>query len=322
MQAPEFNPSFFLRFGHLQTLLSTRRRLSQPVDYRKERISTREDDFLDLYWLRASSPRLAILCHGLEGSSDSKYMLGMAAALKEINWDVLAWNYRSCGEEINRSQLMYHAGATQDLDLVFRHALNSRPYAEVLLIGFSLGGNLALLYASEDREKAREHLKGVISFSAPLDLGSSAKSLSRGFSRIYQSNFLRLMKRKVKRKSKQFPGIYRTALLDKIRTLEDFDENYIAPIHGFKSARDYWQRCSSKHRLKAIAVPTLLVSALDDPFLGPECYLEKSEVENPNISLLTPRFGGHSAFMQCRASAKTWSEIVACEFAKSITAFS
>ena len=144
-----FSPHFLLKSGHLQTIFSIRRKFSEKIHYEKERIETLDNDFLDLNCLCSNKAKVVVLCHGLEGHSHTPYMKGMAIMLKNAGWDVLAWNYRSCSREINKTSKLYHAGATEDLNQVIDYVINEKKYTQIALVGFSLGANLVcLLYTS------------------------------------------------------------------------------------------------------------------------------------------------------------------------------
>jgi predicted alpha/beta-fold hydrolase len=165
-----------LRNGHLQTVYPYLARRLAPVIYRRERIDTPDGDFLDLDWSKSGDNKLAILSHGLEGSSHRHYMIGMAKMLNRNGWDALAWNYRSCSGEINRRLRWYHNGAIDDLNCVVRHAVKTGNYRSIALIGFSLGGNLTLVYLGSMGMNLDARIGKAVVFSAPCDLKASAAS--------------------------------------------------------------------------------------------------------------------------------------------------
>lgn len=313
-----FTPPLVLRSGHTQSLLVARRKIQRSPNSELERIDTPDGDFLDLSWSRPGSKNLLILCHGLEGHLNSKYMLGMSRAFVSGAWDTLSWNYRSCSRELNRNVEMYHAGATSDLDIICQHVAKKNCYENIVLLGFSLGGNLVMLYGSEERSTLKDRLKGIIAFSAPVDLASSSAALSKGLSQLYTKHLLKLMKNKIERKAKQFPNSYTLDGLESISTFEEFDETYVAPVHGFKGARDYWEKCSAVFRLDRIKLPSLLVNALDDPFLGPQCYPFEQIREHPSITFQAPKYGGHTGFFETRNPEASWAEKRALQFANEI----
>jgi len=290
-----YRPPFWLRGGHLQTIVPSLFRRVKPVTTQRERLELEDGDFLDLAWSGKSSKRLAIFSHGLEGSCDAAYIQGMARALVEHGWDALAWNFRGCGLEPNRLLSFYHSGATEDLDAVIRHALATHPAESIDLIGFSLGGNLTLKYLGEPRERSPK-LHRAVAFSVPCDLADSSATLSKPENRIYMARFLRSLRAKLRVKDGIFPGELDLSNLDEVATFAQFDDRFTAPLHGFRDAVDYWTRSSCRQFLPDIRIPTLLVNALNDPFLGGKCYPRAEAQESEWFHLETPAEGGHVSF--------------------------
>lgn len=317
IQSSTFRPAPFLANGHLQTIIPTLFRRVTEICYTRERISTPDADVLDLDWSRAGGRRLAILSHGLEGSSDRWYMRGMALALNRAGWDALAWNYRGCSGEPNRTLRFYHSGATDDLDIVIQHVLASKGYDEIALIGFSLGGNITLKYLGERGRDVDPAIRCAIAFSVPCDLRSSAMRLALPANRIYMQRFLKTLRAKVRRKMELMPGLLDDEGLDDISTFQEFDDRYTAPIHGFRDAEDYWNQCSSRGFLEQIEIPALLVNAADDPFLAPECYPVSEARASRNLSLEIPSSGGHVGFIARGGRDRYWMERRAIVFLNS-----
>ena len=302
----DYKPVFWFRNGHIQTIIPSIFRKVSCVNYKRERIQTSDDDFLDLDWSCRGEKILAVISHGLEGNSQRAYVKGMVKALNEAHIDCLAWNYRTCSGETNRQLRMYHNGCTDDLDLVVKHTI-AKGYENIVLIGFSMGGNLSLLYLGQQSEQLPPQLKGAVAFSVPVDLENSAKQLSRVSNTLYLKRFLRMLHRKIKEKMVLFPDRIDDRGYNRIKDFKGFDDRYTAPIHGFKSAEDYWNKCSCGPFLKYVRVPTLIVNAEDDPFLGTSCYPYR-ERKNHNINLEVPKYGGHVGFMNRRIGGKYWSE--------------
>jgi len=265
-----YSPPWFLFNPHLETIYPSLFRKVELGEYQRERINTPDKDFLDLDWLTQRKENIVIISHGLEGNSQRAYMKGMAKAFYDNDFDVLTWNYRGCSEEMNRTLRFYHSGATDDLALVVDHVI-SKGYENVFLVGFSLGGNLTLKYAGERSLDAR--IKGVATFSVPMNLHTSCIQISKPSNWIYSQRFIRSLKKKVKGKAKLIPELD-VAGLDSIDNLLDFDDQYTAPLHGFKNAIDYYQRCGAIRFIENIKVPTLIVNAKNDPFLSKECFLK------------------------------------------------
>ncbi|MFH1156031.1 MAG: alpha/beta fold hydrolase [Pseudomonadota bacterium] len=306
MTSFKYRPPLLMENGHVQTIFPVLFRRVDPGFYFRERIETDDKDFLDLDWALAGSDRLAILSHGLEGDSHRAYMAGMARTLKAGGWDALAWNYRSCSGEPNRLLRFYHNGATDDLARVITHAKNTGRYQKICLIGFSLGGNLTLVYLGRDRVDPL--VKNAVAFSVPCDLKGSSMMLEKPGNRIYMKRFLVTLHRKIREKMVLMPGQVDDAGFSSIRTFRDFDNRYTAPIHGFQDAEDYWKQCSSLQFIRSIPVPTLIVNAMNDPFLSESCFPIREAGANPNVFLETPLSGGHVGFIEFNARNTYWSE--------------
>ncbi len=303
--ASQFHPPFLLRNGHLQTILPALLPQRHHHVREHERLELDDGDFLDLYWLRSNHRRLAILSHGLEGNADALYIRSMSAALKADHWDVLSWDFRGCGAETNRLVRSYHSGESNDLRLVINHA--AKNYEEVVLIGFSLGGNITLKYLGE----APPHpaVKSAAAISAPVDLASCAKVLDKlGSNRLYLHRFLRTLIAKIELKARRFPGKLDTTNIRAIRSFQEFDDRYTAPLHGFNDAEDYWAKASSRPHLHKINVPTLLLNARNDPFLSEESFPHEIAEAHEWLSLEAPSSGGHVGFLDGLGSDHNWAE--------------
>ena len=294
--------------GHVQTIFPTLFRKVHDVSFTRERITTPDDDFLDLDWLTMNaSSKLVILSHGLEGNTSRAYVRGMAKRFHEEGWNILAWNYRGCSGESNRLLRSYHSGATEDLEIVIHHGL-SRGYTEIVLIGFSLGGNMTLKYLGEKGNQVHPAIRKAVTFSVPVDLKSSALTMESPACRIYMRRFLRMLHEKIKLKSTMFPGQISDTGFSEIKTFRQFDDRYTAPLHGFRDAEDYWSRCSAVRFLDKITIPTLLVNAQNDPFLGPSCFPITQVQHHTHITLEMPRTGGHVGFPASSKKGYYWSE--------------
>jgi predicted alpha/beta-fold hydrolase len=315
----DYKPPFILRNGHVQTLYPSLFRKVSGVNYQRHRIDTPDGDFLDLDWSRVGSRRLAVISHGLEGNSDRHYVRGMVKALNGEHIDALAWNYRGCSGEPNRLLRMYHNGVIDDLDWVVAHAVQTGRYDAIYLLGFSLGGNLSLLYLGKQAHDLSDRIRGAVVFSVPCDLTDSARQLDRRSNVIYMHKFLTSLHTKIKAKQHRFPEALDDTNYHRIKTFGQFDERYTAPLHGFKSARDYWTQCSSKPWLERIKVPTLIVNAADDPFLAGGCYPVQACRRNPRLTLEIPPYGGHVGFVAFNGNGRYWSEERALRFLRHFT---
>lgn len=339
-----YEPPARLWNGHLQTIIpSLFRKVSIP--YVRERIDTPDDDFLDLDWAfpndesrmkndkwagakidssfrpaariihHSSLNSLVVLSHGLEGSSTSPYLAGMVHHLTRQGYTCLAWHYRSCSGQMNRQQRFYHVGETGDLDLVVQYAL-AKGYQTIYLIGFSAGGNVTLKYLGEKGERVNPAIKKVVVFSVPVDLMGSSRRLEQWDSLVYNYRFSRTLKRKVLEKAAVMPGVFPTEAIRKARNVREFDDSFTAPMNGFRDVTDYYTRSSSLPFIPAITVPTLIVSAKNDPFLALTCFPENLARELPNVWMEFPEQGGHCGFPSHTGGIQGtyWSEERAVEF--------
>lgn len=301
-----YRPPTLLFNRHLETIYPSLLRKVKFHAPQRERISTPDDDFLDLDWYTQHASKLVIISHGLEGNSSRSYVLGMARAFFYAGYDVLAWNYRGCSGEVNRQLRFYHSGATDDLHTVVSHAASR--YEDIRLVGFSLGGNLTLKYVGESH--VHSAVKKVIGISVPLNLHTSCQVISRPVNWIYTKRFLLSLTAKIKAK----PALASVLDLDKlntIRTLLEFDDHFTGPLHGFAGAVDYYSQCSAIRFLPAIRVPTLILSAQNDPFLSPDCYPESV---SEHVKTSYPARGGHVGFARFGGNGLYWSEMEAVSF--------
>lgn len=309
-----YEAPWWLPGAHLQTIVPSLSRRHRRVTLENERLELPDGDFLDLEWKRDGRKRLAILCHGLEADAGASYIQMTARILSEHGWDILAWSYRGCGEEMNRLPRFYHSGATEDLASVIRHALEEHPAEKIDLVGFSLGGNLVLKHLGELSDEAPPRLHRAVAFSVPCDLACSSRTLDTVFNRhVYMRRFIRTLADKVRRKHGIFPDDLDPRGLNSIRTFREFDDRYTAPLHGFQDAEDYWTRSSSKDFLERIRIPSLLVNALNDPFLGQGCFPRDQAGRNPRLILETPEGGGHLGF-RSRDHGDDWMGLRAARF--------
>jgi len=298
----------FLFNRHVETIYPALFRKVNLPAYQRERINTSDADFLDLDWLQTNSKKLVVISHGLEGNSHRAYVKGMAHIFFKNGFDILAWNYRGCSGELNRTLPFYHSGATDDLHEVIVHGLK-KGYTEIYLVGFSLGGNLTLKYLGERLVDTR--LIAAVTFSVPLELHSSSLQISKKSNIIYEQRFLKSLKNKVIEKSKHMEGID-VSKIKKTKKLYEFDDYFTAPLHGFKNAIDYYTQCSALHYLKKIQTPTLIVNAKNDPFLSEACF--PSVISGSKLQVEYPDYGGHVGFTAFGQNGVYWSEQRALDF--------
>ena len=306
-----FQPPWWLRNAHDQTIWPSLVRKIPGLRWQRERLELDDGDFLDLDWSRAGSRRLVVVTHGLEGNSRRAYVAGMARAANRRGWDALAWNFRGCSGEPNRLCRSYHSGATEDLAAVVARATRDGAYDRVAVVGFSLGGNLTLKYLGELGDSPGVVCGGA-GLSVPCDLRAAAMKMAGPACGFYMRRFLQDMGGKMREKALQFPGRVDLSPLDGMTTFRQFDDAFTGPMHGFKDAEDYWAKCSAKRFLPRIRVPTLVLNALDDPFLAPECFPFAEAAANDHVTLDVPSLGGHVGFVS--AGADYWSERRTIEF--------
>lgn len=292
-----YNVPFLFKNGHFSTIYAGIFRKIDDFDQKRERIELSDGDFLDLDWSfsKVSSKKVVLLIHGLEGNGQRAYIAGSAKEFNNQGYDACAINLRTCSGETNRLFRSYNAGATEDLNAVIQHVLEAKNYSEIFLQGFSLGGNLALKYLGEYRTIPKE-VKAAIGISVPCDLYSSCKELLKLKNLPYAIRFKKHLVNKLKEKQKHFPEKLTHDDIKKVVTLKDFDDLYTSKAHGYKDALDYYEKCSSLQFLPNIKIPTLIINAMNDSFIGPECYPHKEAMENSELYLELPKYGGHVGF--------------------------
>ena len=299
---------------HLETIIpGLFRRVNSIHDYVRERIDTPDGDFLDLDWLKNDSKKAVIISHGLEGDSSRPYVRGMAKAFYQQGWDALAWNFRGCSGEMNRQKIFYHSGATYDLETIVAHCINNG-YEQLLLVGFSLGGNMTLKYLGETSTKKYDEIIGAVVFSVPLDLAGCSKEIDLPHNILYSKRFLKNLRRKARLKAHLLKDELNIGAVGQVHSIYDFDDQCTAPLHGFRSADHYYSECSSINFVEHIKVPTLVVNALNDPFLSESCYNSEVFKQLDKVTFETPEHGGHVGFSEYNSEKKFWSEKRALEF--------
>ena len=287
-----YKPKLFFKLGDVNTVYPTFFR-NVKVDYVRERIELNDGDFLDIDRIKNGNKKVAVLCHGLEGSSGSNYIKAVASLLNKNEFDITAVNYRSCSGEMNRLPKFYHAGATDDLRAVINYIEGY--YDEVYLVGYSLGANLILKYMGVDEGRDKK-LKAGVAISCPMDLYDSSFTLNKKRNYVYKMKFLISLKKKLKEKHKMMPGLIDIDGIDKMKDFNDFDDRYTARLNGFKDADDYYKKESAINFLPDIKIPALIINAKDDPILSSKCYPKHLQKINENLNILYPKYGGHVGF--------------------------
>ncbi len=302
-----YTPAWWVPGAHLQTLWGKLARRTPRVETRAERWTTPDGDALEIRRLDAPAraaptvPRLLIL-HGLEGTIRSHYVLGLLDQVRRRGWAADVLLFRGCNGELPRAPRFYHSGETTDLDFVVGRLLEAQPHQPLVAVGVSLGGNVLLKWLGERGDTLPSAVRAAAAVSVPYDLEHGSRALERGFSRVYTAHFLRSLRRKALAKLADDPELFDATPLHAARTLTDFDDAVTAPVHGFESARDYYTRSSARHFLGGIRVPTLLLSAYDDPFLPREVLddVRVLSVMNPYLTVEFHSRGGHVGFVSGR----------------------
>ncbi|WP_025410245.1 YheT family hydrolase [Gemmatirosa kalamazoonensis] len=300
-----FRAPWWARNPHVQTMWGKFVRRARPVPTRLERWDTPDGDFVDLVRLDAAAPdrpRLLLL-HGLEGGERSHYAQGLFGEARRRGWAMDLLLHRTCGPEMNRTRRFYHSGETSDVAFVVDRLARETPARPLGICGVSLGGNVLLKYLGERGPEVPGAVFAAIAVSVPYDLARGARHIGRGFARVYERNFLRSLRGKVVAKRERFPDLADDATLRRARSIWDFDDVVTAPVHGFRDAADYYARSSALGFLAGVHVPTLLLSAADDPFL-PAAVLDEvraAAADNPALYVEFTAHGGHVGFVGGRA---------------------
>ena len=289
-----FRPAWWLPGPHLQTLYPSLFRKRRAPALTRERLELADGDFVDIDWTTSDGNMTVLILHGLEGSLESHYTGGLLCALEHSGYKAGLMYFRGCSGEPNRLPRSYHSGDTGDLDTVIRHIRKLRPGKPLAAIGVSLGGNVLLKWLGEQAGNA--DITTAIAISVPLDLHEAAVKLGNGASRIYQHHLLKRLRDSVTIKATRHEPPFPLDRLDELDSFHKFDNEVTAPLHGFRDVDDYYASSSSKQFLKRIEIPTLLLQAVDDPFLPSEA-LPKSDELGPAVTLELARHGGHVGFV-------------------------
>lgn len=307
-----YSAPWWLPGGHAQTIWAARRsrcQTAEPVLWSRQRLTTPDDDFVDVDWLTptpqggshatgpafSSDAPLLVLFHGLEGSSQSPYAQAFATVARDRGWRFAVPHFRGCSGQINRAPRAYHSGDHEEIDWMLRQ-LRLGHAGPVLAVGISLGGNALMRWAGLSGQTADTCVKALASVCAPLDLSASGQAIGRGLNRhLYTPMFLRTMIPKAMAKLAQYPGLFDRERLLRVRDLYGFDDVFTAPLHGFAGTEDYWRRASALPVLKQVAVPALALNARNDPFI-PALSLPGVHSVSDHLTLWQPEQGGHVGF--------------------------
>jgi predicted alpha/beta-fold hydrolase len=296
-----FRPRRFLRGGHLQTIGSylLRRRFSlPPAERRLVEVEAGVHVLCDCHWQSERQNALTIIIvHGLEGSSESGYMLGIAEKGLAAGMNVVRMNQRNCGGTDGLAPTLYHSGLSRDVAEVAHKLIETDHISRFALVGFSMGGNLVLKLAGEWGRNTPPEFRAVVAVCPSLDLAASADALHARSNRLYEYYFLRNLRRRLRAKAQLFPTFFDPARLQGVTSLRDFDDKITAYYCGFQGAADYYARAAAANVVDRIAAPTLVLHAVNDPFIRILPETRRKLLANPNITLVETADGGHCSFL-------------------------
>ncbi len=318
-----FRPRRFLRGGHVQTLAAfflPRRIELPPSERRLIEVEPGVPVLCHCHWQKDRRALTLIVVHGLEGSSESQYMLGVARNGLAAGMNVVRMNQRNCGGMDHCAPTLYNSGRSADVAAVAYHLIKRDGVPGVVLAGFSMGGNLVLKLAGEWGSDGPEQFRGVAAVCPAINLAAGADALHEPVNRVYEYYFLWQLFRRFRRKAKLFPGNFDVSRLRGVKTLREFDDHVTANYCGFSGADDYYDRAAAAHVIDRIAKPALIIHAINDPFIRILPETRKKIMANPNIAYIEAEDGGHCAFIGERdgdpAYDGRWAERQVVEFAE------
>ena len=319
-----FTPRRFLRNAHLQTLAGNflpRNAVLPPAQHELIEVDPARDGIpcsrvlCHSHWQPDAAAETVLLVHGLEGSSDSQYVRGNAARFYATGWNVVRMNMRNCGGTERECPTLYHSGLSDDVLAVMRHYQRTRDAQRWSLVGYSMGGNLVLKLTGELGSGAAPLLRAAVGISPVVDLAPSSDALHEPANRIYEWKFLRGLRQRYLRKCAMFPAVFDPRRVGGVGSLREFDDRVMAPYCGFSGADDYYHRAASARVVERITVPTLVLHALDDPFIRILPETRAKLLENPHVTLVETTHGGHCAFLAPAAGYDGyWAERLLFDF--------
>jgi predicted alpha/beta-fold hydrolase len=321
---PPFVPGPYLAHGHVMTVFAWARRRSfpelPPRDARLVRVSDDTQVLAHCYWQPQRTRRLTLLAlHGLEGSSDAHYMRGLADKAWRRGWNAVLLNQRNCGGTEGLTPGLYHSALTHDPRMVMRALARDDGVGPFGIVGYSLGGNLALRLAAEVADDADPPLAGVVAVSPTIELETCVRAIERPSNFPYQWNFVRNIKNRMRRKAELWPGRFDLAPLSRIRTIRAFDDRYTAPLNGFGDATNYYRQASARRIIERIQIPALVLGAADDPFVPPSQLQDAALHAHPHLRIRVEPHGGHCGFVGTPSEDDGyWAEASAVAFLGSV----
>jgi uncharacterized protein len=317
-EIPEFEAPYWLPSPHAQTVAGRFLRPKHTLPLTRVRITTPDDDFLDLDFAPQVAPDspIVLLLHGLEGSAERGYAFAMYNELAKRGVSSVGLNFRSCSGEPNLTARFYHSGETEDIRFVVEELRRRFPHVPIGAIGFSLGGNALLKYLGEEADAGRQPVAAAAAVSVPYDLAAGGEYLAHtALGRMYTRVFVKPLIEKMEQKAHLLPANCDLERARKARSFREFDDAVTAPLHGFADALDYYTRSSSAQFIPRIRVPTLLLHAEDDPFLPPSAIPREAMAQNPMVTASIQKTGGHVGFICGTPRAPVfWAESNAARF--------
>lgn len=295
-----FKPAWWLPGPHLQTLWASLLRRKHKLDIKSERLELADGDFLDLAWVGSGTGPLVLILHGLNGCVNSHYANALLHTIDKFNWRGVLMHFRGCSGVPNRLHRSYHSGETNDLTTVLAELRKREPNIPIYVVGYSLGANVLLKALGEN--KITNFITAAVAVSVPFELDKTADYMCHGFAKFYQQHLVKNLNNAIAEK-------FNLLSKPKHKTFWEFDDAFTAPLHGFKSASDYYQQSSSRQFLTNIQTPTLILHAADDPFTPSNAIPHMHEL-NSKVKLELTACGGHVGFVSGKipGMAKYWLE--------------
>jgi uncharacterized protein len=319
-EIPAFKPHEWLKGGHLQTVAGgfLRRKFALPAaEERLFRMDAETQLKGACHW-QAGKRRdvpVIVIVHGLEGSSDSNYMIGIADKAYARGFHAVRMNQRNCGGTERLTPTLYNSGMSGDYRAVLTELIEKDGFEQVFFAGYSMGGNLVTKMAGELAEAAPRQLRGVAVVCPALDLGACADALEKTENFFYQRHFVKGLMQRYRRKAELYPDRYAKNGFGGIRTVREFDDEITAPAFGYKDAEEYYEAAGAKKVILQVKVPLLMMTAQDDPFVPYEAFLRARVEENPWVRFEAPEHGGHCGFIsRYEGAERFWAEERIVEF--------
>jgi predicted alpha/beta-fold hydrolase len=320
----KFEPHRLLRNGHVMTIVAafTHRRFDlPPAEERLFQVEPESRILGHCHWQpgkRRDAPVIAIV-HGLEGSSDSNYVRGIAEKAFRLGFHAVRLNQRNCGGTEGLTPTLYNSGMSGDYRAVLEELSNGDGFQQVFFAGYSMGGNLVTKMAGEFGSSAPKALRGVCVVCPAMDLGACADALNLRQNFFYQRHFVKGLMARYVRKARLFPERYPQNGFGAVRSVREFDDKITAPQFGYRDAQDYYEAVGAKKVVAQVCVPMLMITAQDDPFVPYELFVRANPGQNPAIKFVTPEHGGHCGFISKQSGAERfWSEQRVVQFCDAI----